>query len=68
MSKENQPALQVITIEVPDWAIGWFQIFVGRSHFGTYQELACDRNVEEACQLRDAVSAVSNAIIKGLEA
>lgn len=68
MSEENQPALQVITIEVPDWVIGWFQAFVGRSHFGTYQELACDRNVEEACQLRDAVSAISNAITKGLEA
>lgn len=53
-----------ITIEVPGWAIGWFQTFVGRSYFDTFKSLAENFDEDEAYLLRNAVHAVNDAITK----
>jgi hypothetical protein len=53
-----------LTIEIPEWAIGWFQTFVDRAYFDTFKNLAENFDEDEAYQLRNAVYAVNAAIIK----
>ncbi|MDD5394331.1 MAG: hypothetical protein PHE17_15055 [Thiothrix sp.] len=60
----NEAKEVALTIEIPEWAIGWFQTFVDRSYFDTFKDLAENFDEEEAYQLRNAVYAVNAAIIK----
>jgi hypothetical protein len=60
----NEPKEVALTIEIPEWAIGWFQTFVDRAYFDTFKDLATNFDEEEAYQLRNAVYAVNAAIIK----
>lgn len=53
-----------LTIEIPEWAIDWLQTFVDRAYFDTFQNLAKNRDIEEAYCLRNAVYAINEAIIK----
>jgi hypothetical protein len=53
-----------LTIEIPAWAIGWFQTFVDRAYFDTFKNLAENFDEDEAFVLRDAVYAINTAIIK----
>jgi hypothetical protein len=53
-----------LTIEIPAWAIGWFQTFVDRAYFDTFKNLAENFDDDEAYQLRNAIYVVNEAIIK----
>jgi hypothetical protein len=56
-----------IILDVPERALDWFQTFVSRAYFHTFQDLAENRDTEEAYRLRNAVYTINATIEKSRE-